>query len=175
MHGNLFLTLVGVFSFYLAFSGYRALYRKDAYKTHRVAFIDWFFAILNSVFSFALIVYGIMILPGAFGIISIVFGFLGTALGVRDIVSFLRPPASKTHWFFSHMSGMIAAYIAAMSAFSAVNLTYDWMPTVVQWLWPTIIGVPLMNLWMKKYREKFNKGRSIRQEVVVSIKADAVE
>ena len=40
MHDNLFLTLIAVFSFYLAFSGYRALYRKDAYKTHKTAFIE---------------------------------------------------------------------------------------------------------------------------------------
>ena len=50
MHGNIFLTLVAVFSFYLAFSGYRSLYRKDAYKTGHTAFIDWFFVIINTIF-----------------------------------------------------------------------------------------------------------------------------
>jgi hypothetical protein len=73
------------------------------------------------------------------------------------------------------MTGMIAAYIAAMSAFSAVNLNYEWMPTVVQWLWPTLIGTPLLMRWIASYKRKFNSGRKIRQEAIVQIKADSVE
>lgn len=175
MHRNLFLTLVAVFSFYLAFSGYRALYRKDAYKTKRSAFIDWFFAILNSLFSLSLLIYGIVRLPAAFGIISIVFGCIGFSLGLRDIVSFLRPSPDRYKWFFSHMTGMVAAYIAALSAFSAVNLNFEWMPTVVQWLWPTLIGTPLLSIWIAGYKRKFREGRKIKQEVMIQIKADSVE
>jgi len=175
MHGNLFLTLVAVFSFYLAFSGYRAIYRKDFYKTRKTAGVDWFFAILNTLFSLSLMVYGLIKLPDAFGIISIVFGFIGSSLGISDIISFIRPTTDKQKWFFSHMIGMVASYIAAMSAFSAVNLNFDWLPTAIQWLWPTIIGVPLLNMWARSYRRKFNRGRRIKDEVIVSIKADVVE
>jgi hypothetical protein len=175
MHGNLFLTLVAVFSFYLAFSGYRAIYRKDFYKTHKTAGIDWVFAILNSVFSLSLMIYGFIKLPGAFGLISIVFGLIGSLLGFRDIKSFIRPPTDKQKWFFSHMVGMTASYIAAMSAFSAVNLNFEWLPVSIQWLWPTIIGVPLLNIWVRSYKKKFNKGRRIKEEVIVRIKADTVE
>lgn len=175
MHNNLFLTLVAVFSFYLAFSGYRAIYRKDFYKTHTTAGIDWFFAIINSLFSLSLLIFGVMKLPDAFGIISIVFGFIGCSLGLRDIISFIKPSPDKQKWFFNHMVGMIASYIAAMSAFSAVNLNFEWLPTSIQWLWPTIIGTPLLNMWARSYRRKFNKGRRIKDEVVVSIKADSIE
>ena len=175
MHDNLFLTLVAVFSFYLAFSGYRSLYRKDAYKTHKTAFIDWLFAIINSLFSMTLLVLGIINLPKAFGFISIVFGFIGSSLGIRDIISFIRPPANKQKWFFSHMIGMIASYIAAMSAFSAVNLSFDWLPTSIQWLWPTIIGTPLLLRWVRSYKVKFAGGRKISQEVLVKIKPDFIE
>ena len=175
MHNNLFLTLIAVFSFYLAFSGYRSLYRKDAYKTHKTAFIDWFFAIVNTLFSLALILFGILKLPNAFGIISIVFGFLGSSLGIRDIISFIKPPADKQKWFFSHMVGMVASYIAAMSAFSAVNLNFEWLPVSIQWLWPSIIGGPLLRRWVHFYKNKLSKGRKISQEVLIKIKPDSIE
>ena len=174
MHENLFLTLVAVFSFYLAFSGYRALYRKDFYKTHKTAFIDWFFVVVNSLFSLTLLLYGVTRLPNSFGIISIVFGFIGCAIGFRDIVSFVRPPKDKTQWFFSHMVGMVASYIAALSAFSAVNLNFDWLPTSIQWLWPTLIGAPLLRKWVRYYKNKFNKGRKITEEATVKIKVDSL-
>ena len=167
MHNNLFLTLVAVFSFYLAFSGYRAIYRKAAYQTGKAKFIDWFFCILNALFSGTFLVVGIMQLPAAFGIISIVFGSIGTMLSLRDALSFVRPSSEKHKWLFSHMIGMIAAYIAAVSAFSAVNLNFEWLPPAIQWLWPTIIGVPLMNRWVKSYKMKLNKGRELKELVSI--------
>jgi len=172
MHQNLFLTLVAVFSFYLAFSGYRALYRKDAYKTRKTAFIDWSFAILNTLFSLALVVFGITKLPDSFGIISIVFGLSGSSLGIADIASFIRPPADKRKWFFSHMIGMVSSYIAAMSAFSAVNLNFEWLPVSIQWLWPTIIGLPLLNRWVRSYKSKFAKGKIISDAAVVTLESE---
>lgn len=174
MHNNMFLTLVAIFSFYLSFSGYRALYRKDAYITHKTAFIDWFFAIITALFSLTLVVLGILSLPKSFGIIAIVFGFIGTSLAVKDIYSFVKPPTEKHKWFFSHMVGMIASYIAALSAFSAVNFNFDWLPVWIQWLWPTIIGTPLLRMWVKSYRVKFSKGGKIKEEVIVTIKADTI-
>jgi uncharacterized membrane protein len=168
MNKNIFLTCIAVFSFYLSFSGYRALYNKDVYKTRKVAFIDWLFVSLNVAFSLALVVLGVISLPKAFGIISIVFGLLGCLLGLRDIISFVKPSPDKYKWFFSHMTGMVASYIASLSAFSAVNLNFDWLPTTIQWLWPTILGTPL-------YEAKFKKGRKIKDEVIVKIKADSVE
>ena len=175
MHDNLFLTLVAVFSFYLAFSGYRALYRKDFYKTRKTALIDWCFAILNCLFSFTLLIFGVIHLPKSLGIIAAVFGFIGSSIGIRDIISFIKPPLNKQKWFFSHMIGMVASYIAAMSAFSAVNFNFDWLPNSIQWLWPTIIGTPLLTIWVRSYKQKFSKGRKIKDEALITIKADSVE
>ena len=172
MHDNLFLTLVAVFSFYLAFSGYRSLYRKSIKSWKDVAFIDWFVVILNALFCLTLLIIGIGKLPDSFGVISIVFGAIGSINSLRDLVSFVRPAQTKGKWFFSHMGGMIGAYIAAVSAFSAVNLNFEWLPVSIQWLWPTIIGVPAMMIWMKQYRRKFSKGKSIREEVEVRIQPE---
>ncbi|HRU62213.1 MAG TPA: DUF2306 domain-containing protein, partial [Bacteroidia bacterium] len=38
---NWFLTLVAVFSFYMAFSGYRAVYRKKVRNRSEIPLIDW--------------------------------------------------------------------------------------------------------------------------------------
>jgi hypothetical protein len=166
MHENLFLMMLGVFSFYLAFKGYRSVFRKHVYKTKKTAFIDWFFAILNTVFSMGLLALGIYELPQAFGIIACVFGSLGAWLGIKDIIVFLKPSDDPKAWFFSHMVGMVTAYIAAVSAFSAVNMGF--LPPVLQWLWPTIIGAPLLSRWAKSYRSKFSKGKKVSHLVQVS-------
>ncbi|MBK6836984.1 MAG: hypothetical protein IPG90_00845 [Bacteroidetes bacterium] len=175
MHKNLFLTLVAVFSFYMAFSGYRVLYRKNLQNWRQVAFIDWFVVSINALFSLALIYLGIKTINSAFGVISLVFGILGLLNSLRDFISSIQPAKAKGKWFFSHMGGMIGAYIAAVSAFSAVNLNFVWLPTTIQWLWPTVIGVPLMMMWIRSYRKKFSKGRSIKQEAEVKIQAEFAE
>lgn len=168
MHGNLFLLMIGVFSFYLAFKGYRSVFRKKVWKTKKTAFIDWFFAILNTVFSLGLLILGITKLgtPGGFGIIACVFGLLGSWLGIKDILIFLKPSSDPKEWFFSHMTGMVTAYIAAVSAFSAVNM--DFLPPVVQWLWPTVIGSPLLARSIRSYKAKFTKGKKVSEVVQVS-------
>jgi len=58
-------------------------------------------------------------------------------------------------WWFDHMRGMIASYIAAMTAFSAVNLTHWFGPAWWVWLWPTIVGVPAIAFWTAYYKKKF--------------------
>ena len=53
------------------------------------------------------------------------------------------------------MGGMIGSYIAAVSAFSVVN--FHFLPPAVRWLWPSAIGVPAILLWIRYYRQKFNR------------------
>jgi hypothetical protein len=96
-------------------------------------------------------------------------------LSAKDFYSFLRPSGTKMKWFYDHMIGMIAAYIAAVSAFSAVNLNFDWLPPAIQWLWPTIIGVPLMRRWIKSYRSRFEKGRKMSDLVDVRINPEMAD
>jgi hypothetical protein len=56
------------------------------------------------------------------------------------------------------MAGMLGSYIAAVSAFSVVNFAF--LPTVVRWLWPTIVGTPLIALWIRYYRIRFGSVRT---------------
>jgi hypothetical protein len=47
-------------------------------------------------------------------------------------------------------------YIATVTAFSSVNFTF--LPSVVSWLWPTVIGTPLIFLLVRRYRTQFADG-----------------
>ena len=86
---------------------------------------------------------------------TIVFGLIGMRLGIGSIQRFRNRPTDKMFWWFDHMQGMIASYIAAMTAFSAVNLGHFFGPAWWVWLWPTILGVPAIALWTRYYKKKF--------------------
>ena len=51
------------------------------------------------------------------------------------------------------MTRMLAAYITTVSAFSAVNFMF--LPPVVRWLWPTVIGTIGITIWVRHYRKRF--------------------
>lgn len=65
----------------------------------------------------------------------------------------IRPPAERRWWWFVHMVNMLSAYIATVSAFSAVNL--DLLPPLVQWLWPTAVGTPAIFVWVAYHKRRF--------------------
>lgn len=162
----LFLAMVAVFSFYSAFAAYRILFLKDMYKGQRPKAFDWAAAIITVVSSFFLFLCGflqprlmhvglIFIAGHAISIVSVVFGIIGMRMGIGSMLRFTRTPGTKMFWWFDHMQGMIASYIAAMTAFSAVNLTHWFGPAWWVWLWPTIVGVPAIAIWTRYYEKKF--------------------
>ena len=151
-----FLMLTAVFSFYLALSGYRALYLKRPDLGQRPAAFDWIAAGITLVASATLVTLGITKPTPRFQELSkvaIVFGFIGLTISGFDVLRFLRPPADKRAWWYKHMANMIGSYIAAVTAFSVVNLHS--LPTTVRWLWPTAIGTPLITAWITYYKRRF--------------------
>ncbi len=150
---TLFLALVSVFSFYLSFSGYRILVHKDGSGD----WLDWTAALLTLgacvFFVMAAIFFPARIqnmqIPG------IVFGTLGILSSGRSISTFLRPGGPKMMWWYRHMGGMVGSYIAAWSAFSVNILSRYAGPQWWVWLWPTILGVPSLLLWIGYYRRRF--------------------
>ena len=161
-----FLAMVAVFSFYASFAAYRVLYLKNLPKGGRPKATDWFAAIVTLLSSFLLFLMGFLkpyvmhvgvihVAGHAVSIVSIVFGILGMRLAQRSLHDFLKPPQEKMFWWFTHMQGMIASYIAAMTAFSAVNLGHWFGPAWWVWLWPTFLGVPAISIWTRYYKKKF--------------------
>ena len=165
-----FLAMVSVFSFYAAFSAYRVLFLKQLYGEGKATPLDWAAATITFVSSLALAISGIL-LPRLMGvglievyghtvsIVAIVFGFLGMSLGARAARTFVFRPKEKMFWWFEHLQGMIASYIAAMTAFSAVNLGRWFGAAWWVWLWPTLVGAPAIAIWKAYYQRKFAKKR----------------
>ena len=171
---NYFLTLVAVFSFYAAFSGYRVLFRKRPLQGQGPKFFDWFAAIFTFMASTLLFLFGLFKPPvvGHMGVVSVVFGAIGMFLGFSDLRTFWQPPADKNFWWFSHMGGMIGSYIAALTAFSAVTLSRFLGSSLLVWLWPTAIGVPGLIVWIIYYKRKFSR-KTEKQMSVSSVPGGA--
>jgi len=152
---NYFLLMVAVFSFYLAFSGYRALYRK---RPGDVGPLDWTATLATLVASAGLAVFG-LVQPSPvwqrLGVVAIVFGVIGAIVAGRHAWHFVRPSADVRAWWFDHMIGMLASYIATVTAFSVVNFTFS--PPVARWLWPTLVGTPLVAIWVSSHRGRFKR------------------
>jgi hypothetical protein len=161
-----FRAMVAVFSFYAAFAGYRILYLKDLNKDGNPKPYDWIAALVTIASSLLLLIMGfwkpyvmhvgiVMAAGRPISIVSIVFGLIGVRLGVGSLQTFMNRPKNKMFWWFDHMQGMIASYIAAMTAFSAVNLGHWFGAAWWVWLWPTMIGVPSIAIWSRYYERKF--------------------
>lgn len=145
---RLILSLVAVFTGYFVFAGYRIVSRK--HRSNEPDSIDWAAVGMLVAVGVGLITWGLWdVLAGSqFGIVMAVFGGIAMAVGVGDVRRF-RGPDHNPRWLSDHLTRMIAAYIATVTAVSATNLTM--FPPVVVWLWPTALGVPLILFWQAKY------------------------
>lgn len=145
---RVFLSLVAVFSGYLAFSGYRALSRKR--PADAATPVDWAAALVTVLASLALGGWGLGRLVGgeAFGVVLVVFGAIGLGFAGYDVLAF-RSATGTPDWMVTHLQRMIGAFIATVSAVSAVNLTD--VLGFVAWLWPTAAFVPLIVYWSNEY------------------------
>jgi hypothetical protein len=163
IRSGLFFLLIAVFSFYLALTGYRILYRKTAQQ--RAGKVDWAAASTMIVGSLALIAQGVLaMMSSSAGVVPLVFGVIGLWLAASDVREFLHHPADKMAWWYSHMTRMMAAYIATVTAFSVVNMKF--LPQVTRWLWPTVIGTAAIVIWTRYYRRKFNARRTTKAVAV---------
>ena len=159
-----FLALVAVFSFYAAFSAYRILFLKDLARGGRARWFDWAAALVTFASSAGLAWIGYFrprLVPGT-GVIAMVLGALGMLIAGRSLATFLQPPEEKQFWWYLHMRGMIASYIAALTAFVVVNLAPHFGNRWWIWLGPAMIGVPGIAIWQTYYRRKFQKHGSER-------------
>lgn len=174
MHPNNFwLALVAVFSFHLVASGYRMLYLKKLHEGLKPVVMDLWLHGLAGLVNAGLLIWGLShLLMGkkdTKAILFSVFGLIGSAVVFMNIQRFYKRKHDKREWFFGHISGMLGGYIATVSAFSAVNLTMI-RPVWLQWLWPTLVGVPLITLWSTYYRRRFANGGRVRDVAEVRIR-----
>lgn len=162
---NILMLLVAVFSFHMAASGYRALYLKDLHKGLKPGMWDMVLHGSAGLVNAGMFIWGVAHLllghRGAWPVIFTVFGTVGLLLVVSQVRRFYTTRQDKQQWLYSHMVGFLASYIATVSAFSAVNLDMI-RPVALQWLWPTVLGSPLIALWVRYYQGRMAGPRKPR-------------
>ena len=143
---NIFLFLVAIFSFYLAFAGRRFAQNRAGIP----GTIDW-------------IAVGLMLLSGismwglaAFYwmgdntqyIVLLVFGFLALSLGYNDFSRHKSKTATGKQRIASHLTNMMGGTIAVITAVLVVNFSIE--PGWLLWVLPTAIITPMIFWWNKK-------------------------
>ena len=143
---NIFLFLIAIFSFYLAFAGMRfARNRKGVATT-----LDWIIVslmILSGV--------GMWILAAIYFtnnnsqyIPLLVFGFIAIALGYADFKSHKNKTAIGKERLSRHLTNMLGGTIAVITAVLVVNV--DLEPAWVWWVLPTALITPVIFWWNVK-------------------------
>lgn len=156
VQGLTFLLMIAVFSYYNVVSGYRYCYLK---RPGRVRWYDWAALSLSISFNGYFLWQGLHT-TGVFGILSIVFATVGLLLAAGHVKQFAWPSTNPHMWFFRHISGMVGGFIASVTAFSVQVLTF--MPELLQWLWPSLVLVPLIVYWNIDYRRRLARGERLQ-------------
>jgi len=153
-----FLLMIAALSYYSIISGYRALYHKSLYRQQTAKTIDWLALSINAAANLAFIIWGVTLIAEnqSLAILAIVFGGIGLSLSVSNVITFLKRPTDKMFWLYAHISGFMGGYIASVTAFSVTVLQF--IPGIWAWLWPTLVGTPIISIWIAYYKRKFIKG-----------------
>jgi uncharacterized membrane protein len=153
----IFLALVAVFSFYASFAAYRVLFHKDLPRGGRAAVVDWGAAGITFLACLALAFLGAFrpTIIHQLGIPAVVFGGIGMWLSGKSMWLFTHPPKEKMFWWFEHLGGMMASYIAAWTAFTVTTINQFVHGGWMMWLLPTVIGSPAIALTTVYYKRKF--------------------
>ena len=143
INNNIFLFLIAVFSFYLAFAGMRfARNRKGIAIT-----LDWIAVSLMILSGL-----GMWILAAIYFmndnsqyIVLLVFGFLAVFLGHGDYKSHKDKTATGKERIAKHLTNMMGGTIAVITAVLVVNPPSN--PEWVWWVLPTALIVPVIFWW----------------------------
>jgi len=167
--GRLFLTGIAVFSFYLCFTGKRALQQRG---NEPVRWYDWAVSSAMGFASLMMMAYGLYYVQRSMvagqvysmSILFLAFGLFSGTNALYDFRKYLSPEKAKygsKEWFFIHIERMGGSYIATFTAFALVNIRYIFpeAPTAVvvgTWIMPGIVGGFFIGRAVRKYAAKFH-------------------
>ena len=143
---NIFLFLIAIFSFYLAFSGMRFAKNRTGVPT-RVDLIAVNFMLLSGIGMWILAIIFFIDNDSQF-ITLIVFGFLALFLGYGDFQTFKNQTAIGKERIAKHLTNMMGGTIAVVTAVLVVNPPSN--PEWVWWILPTVLITPIIFWWNKK-------------------------
>ena len=146
---NPFLFLLAVFAFYLSLTGVRMLRLKHKDAERRAAQrLDLLIAgamALSAASLLALSVIGFR-QGNSFATVYAVFGVISLFLVFGEFRARKLAETDRKKWLAQHIQRIMGAYISTVTAFSAVNFErwFPSMPIIAIWLWPTVVGVPVI-------------------------------
>ena len=151
-HQNLFLFLIGVFTIYMVLAGNRALRLTVKNKT-KVSATDQILSGAMLAGSVAMILIGTyrMIYEQPNGILFIFFGGVGVLMTTSDFKTYRTFQKDRHVRMRSHIGKMVGALIASVTAFIVAGLDFK---TVVAWLSPTLLGIPYIIYWTRRFKTK---------------------
>ncbi|MFA9289691.1 MAG: hypothetical protein ACEQSF_00495 [Solirubrobacteraceae bacterium] len=151
LHKNEFLFAVGVFTIYMVTTGWRFLSLKNIQTGQKIEKIDWLIFCFMILGSISFIFLGIKNIYNKenFGIVMLLFSVGSILFLIQDYKTYNGKIKSKNYWLLLHLQRMTGAYIASLTAFLVVN--FQNRLSFLPWLLPTIIFVPLIIKWTRKY------------------------
>lgn len=143
---NLFLGLIGLFSAYLVYTGWRVASVRDGICSP----IDRGATILMMVVALLMGAYGVWMLVGgnSLGIALIAFGFFGGLPALEDWRNAAWPKGKER--IVLHLNRMGAGTIATLTAVFVVNVKAS--PAFIAWLLPSVVIVPLIIYFTRQQR-----------------------
>ncbi len=147
---NIFLTLIGIFSFYLAFMGWRLAVNRTGIA-RMPEFLAMYSMILAGIVMIGLGIYYITNQNGN-GITLTIFGGIGLILAISQVKEFKKIAYKGKERVASHLGFMMGAFIAAITAFLVTNFSTN--PDWILWVLPTIVITPLIFRMARKVRNQ---------------------
>jgi len=144
---NPFLFVIAIFSFYLAFSGYRQGRDRNGAR-EQIDKVLGVFITATSILFYSMAV-SLYLIEDSMWITSVVFGSIALGMGIND---FRRMKIVERPDFYDrtnlHLNLMLAGTIATTTAFIVTlnPFSIDWL----NWVAPTIVGTPIIIYFSKR-------------------------
>ena len=90
---------------------------------------------------------------------------IGLFTGRRMLRLMRDPGGERMGWFYSHLASMLGGGIAFHTAFLVFGAQRLWAYeiegplAIVPWILPTVVGVPAIVIWTRRYRRRFERSR----------------
>ncbi len=147
-HKSQFLFLISIFTVYMVLSGNSALAFKSKSKA-KVSMAEKALKYVMALFSLIMVFNGIkgFIVPFEDHILNLIFGGLGLFLVYKDLVFHKTFKENQKAWLLNHITHMMGAMIASVTAFIVAGL-HSW--TLAAWVLPSVIGTVYIVYWRRK-------------------------
>ncbi|WP_324025567.1 hypothetical protein QSV08_20630 [Maribacter sp. BPC-D8] len=151
-HINTFLFLIGIFTIYMVLAGNRALTFKSVKKT-KANLTDKLVSGIMALSALLMIGFGVTGLLNGYShsILFLFFGIIGLFLPYGDYKLFKNTLENRKLWLINHLSRMLGALIASVTAFIVAGMHQD---TLWAWMTPSVFGTAYIIYWIKKTKGK---------------------